>query len=331
MITKILKSTTLFKLYTKFRIKQIISRLFTHESHAFTRSCMDSNPSKNGENARLVAMYHVIEKGLTMPDRRLGFGQPMVLSIINKMSELKNLFGCKAKTNEYLHSVAVLTEYYQLHKQNNFKLEPQVLSKLETMITEEGIQASSQLSSTAESYWRFISADFEKFSNSRHSVRHYGKQPISIDNIKAAIKLANNAPSACNRQPCRVYCISNKEKCSEILRLQGGNRGFGHLADKVLILTSDRSLFMYKEPFAAYVNGGIYLMNLSYSLHFHKIAHCILAWNPEPFKEKLLRNMLPIKESEAIICALSCGSLPDDEFLLASSPRKNDSQTFIEI
>lgn len=324
-----LRKTAIFKVYLRHRIRWMVRAIFRRELGLFVRYGMDTARSKAGENARLTAMYHVIEKGLTMPARRLGFGQPAVLGILSLMDKLREMGA--AKTDEYMHAAAVLTEYYELHRREQYELEKEVQKALEVMIEREKVAASSQLSLTAEDYWSANSADFETFSNSRHSVRHYGEAPVPLETIRAAVKLANNAPSACNRQPCRVYCLSNKEKIDEFLKIQGGNRGFGHLADKVLILTSSRKSFMLCEPYAVYVNGGIYMMNLSYALHYHKVAHCMLGWSPSLEKEKFVCQELGIDESEAVIGAFACGTLPEGEFALASSPRKDVADTLFHI
>lgn len=322
-----LRKTRIFKVYVKQRVRWIVRAIFRHEAKLFVRYGMDTAKSKSGELARLTAMYHVIEKGLTMPSRRLGFGQPAVLSVLRKMDELREMGG--DKSDEYVHAAAVLTEYYELHRRESYELEQDVQRELEVMMAREKVPASSQSSSNPESYWSATYADFAAFSNSRHSVRHYGEASVPMETIRAAIKLANNAPSACNRQPCRVYCLSNKDKIAEFLKIQGGNRGFGHLADKVLILTSTRKSFMLGDPFAVYVNGGIYLMNLSYALHYHRVAHCILGWSPLVNDERYVRQELGIDEFEAIICAFTLGSLPDGEFALALSPRKDVDETLI--
>lgn len=58
-----------------------------------------------------------------------------------------------------------------------------------------------------------------------------------MEDLMQAIELAQNAPSACNRQPGRVHLVENDLLKHKILDIQGGNRGFGHMADKVLIVT----------------------------------------------------------------------------------------------
>ena len=80
----------------------------------------------------------------------------------------------------------------------------------------------------------------------------------------------------------------------------------------------------------AFVNGGLFLMNLCYALHWEKIAHCILNWSRTPAEDIALRKLIPLKDSETVIALLTCGEAPE-EFEIASSPRKDIDYVFEEI
>lgn len=69
------------------------------------------------------------------------------------------------------------------------------------------------------------------------------------------------------------------------------------------------------------VNAGIFLMNLSYALHWHEVAHCILNWSVEPKRDWALRSLLSIPAAEEIIAVVACGA-PAEEMDIAASPRR---------
>lgn len=50
-----------------------------------------------------------------------------------------------------------------------------------------------------------VNGSFPDFFMSRHSVRQFSDLTIDIEDIEKAVKLAMKAPSACNRQSCKVY------------------------------------------------------------------------------------------------------------------------------
>jgi hypothetical protein len=106
------------------------------------------------------------------------------------------------------------------------------------------------------------------------------------------------------------------------LDLQNGNRGFGHLAETLLVVTSVISTTKdIHERNENHLNGGMFIMTLLNALHFHKIAACSLNWSVSNDKDMKLRQLLEIPENEVVLMVISCGIVPD-EFAVASSPRK---------
>ena len=139
--------------------------------------------------------------------------------------------------------------------------------------------------------------------------------------------MAKNAPSACNRQSWRTYVFTNKKLIEEILLTQGGNRGFGHLANKLIVISGNVSVFGGShERNQVFIDGGIYAMNVLYALHFNEIAACILNCSFDIEYDQKLRKLCGIKDSEVFITMIACG-LPVDSFKVALSPRKDLSQT----
>ncbi len=171
-------------------------------------------------------------------------------------------------------------------------------------------------------FFNSIHKEFPEFSQSRHSVRDFDPSvEIDISRIQNAIELATTAPSACNRQPVRVHVISDKALLSECLKIQNGNRGFGHLGNKLLIVTAKvSSQLSSNEFFSIYIDGGIFLMNLAYALHYNKIAHCILNWFADPKQDKALRQIIDLPEDENVIAYVLCGEASSN-FKQVASPR----------
>ena len=279
--------------------------------------------------AWLTMQSHVLEKGLTMPNRRLGFGRLVVLDLIRRVNEYVLLYG---DTDERLrNAVSVVREYFEVHQVAGFEMESEASYWIQVKQFADKfkyILPSRQLHFTVESFLSEIGASFPSFSASRHTVRNYADRELPIDRLRQAMKLAMRAPSACNRQHCRVYCLKDRSQFSRILDLQAGNRGFGHLANKVLVVTADlRDCLLNVERSDAFINGGMFLMNLCYALHYNRVGHCILNWSKNPQTDQEAHAILGIPANEVIIALLTCGELPD-EFDVASSPRRGVQDVF---
>lgn len=281
--------------------------------------------SKNRDNyiARITEIYHVLEKGLTMPETRLGFGE-------NQIIELYELLKKYIKLNfditifEINYAIKVLNEYVDFHNRHNYKLKDEIINKIEEIKKSLNCyECSQQLHFTRESFTKSFSSHFSEFSQSRHSVRNYSSEKIPIEELIDSVKLAQNAPSSCNRQPVRVYILREPSLIREVLDLQGGNRGFGHLSTSVLVITANISSFKnLLERWQPAINAGFFGMALLYALHSKKIGATTLNWSKETSLDNKLRKLLNIPINEQVQYLVSCG-YPVKDFKVPASPRKD--------
>lgn len=108
-----------------------------------------------------------------------------------------------------------------------------------------------------------------------------------------SVGLAQNSPSACNRQPTRIHIIESEQLRNQVLELQGGNRGFGKLADTVIIISVELVGYRdVKERNNLFVDGGMYAMNLLYALHSYRIGACPLNWCYSTEQDLALRRLV---------------------------------------
>lgn len=271
--------------------------------------------------ARIIMGYHMIEKGLTMPRRRLDFGHGAICEQMSNIIDFERLYG--SDDFQLRHAVGVVKEYFELHRNANFdfKKDEGFWREVELFCEKHsGVSATCQMNFTRDEFYASVEQSFPEFSASRHTCRHFcGK--ISEDLVRSAVLLAMNAPSACNRQHARIHCVCDHKLRDAIYGLQGGNRGFGTDADKLLIVTGDlRETRWVEERNDVYTNVGIFLMNLCYALHYYKVAHCILNWSVPPKSDVELRRIVKIPNNEVVVALLACGNAPDT-FAVASSPR----------
>lgn len=269
----------------------------------------------------IVQLYHVIEKGLTMPNMKLGFGQPRLINLIDECTSYQMKYDT---TNiQYQHALGVIAEYKKTHEEQQYPLEENLINKINNLLEKAGdVKITQQFTKTKDDYFKYQNAAFDQFSNSRHSVRSFSGE-IKMEQIEESIRLAQNTPTACNRQPIRVHVIENKDLIAAAFNIQNGNRGFGHLIDKLVVITADISCNQQSEERnLPYVDGGIYTMNLLYALHFNKVAAIPLNWARRKEDDLKMRKIIPIPDSEVIIVFIGCGNLPE-EFKLAVSKRND--------
>jgi len=314
------------------RPAMIARRLFAYDCKRFVRYAGCFNDSVRGASlARIIMAYHVLEKGMTMPRRRLDFGHAAVLNLIGLIRDFENRFGFNE--DQVNHAVGCVKEYLELHVSAVLDTgkDDVFWSEVKSFCREhEDVPASKQMEMTREQFFANNEDSFPVFAASRHTSRHY-EGVVDIGRIKTAVQLAMTAPSACNRQFVKVYCVSNHETRDKLLSLQNGNRGFGKEADKLLVVTADMSGNRWvEERNDLYTNAGIFTMNLAYALQYNRVAHCILNWSVSPENDVEGHKILGMPENEAIVVLLSCGNAPE-RFMIAASPRKCVEEVFSEI
>ena len=154
--------------------------------------------------------------------------------------------------------------------------------------------------------------DVQSFFETRHSIRMYQKVPLNQSDIQKAVEIANMSPSACNRQPNKVYFTSECETVKQIDDLITGSSGFKGETPNYIIVTTDRACFMKEEQYQWYINGGIYLSYLTLALHSLGIGNCIMQWKAFYRTENKLKELLGISSHEAIIAVVGCGYYQGD-------------------
>lgn len=312
MIKKIRKLGAIFK-YWGYDIRRFSKNL----NYRYANNTVDKF------KGALTMNYHVVEKGLTMPETRLGFGENQILTMI-ALLESYNQKGFSKKEYEYVYCLKILNEYLDFHNTKNYELKSSLVTKIKNLLELNKVtESSSQHNFDREEYFKFRESSFESFALSRYSVRNYSDKRIPKEVIKSCIRVAMKSPSSCNRQPVRVFAVQDSSKKQAVLKLQSGNRGFGHLADTIFVICTKISFFQnFAERHELAVNAGLFSMSLLYSLHQNEILGCPLNWSVDPKRDKTLKDLLGVDDDYMINMLISAGYAPEN-FSVAYSPREN--------
>jgi nitroreductase len=263
----------------------------------------------NAWKASMRVSCHILEKGLTMPEKRLGFGQDRVLIVVNEIltkEDYKDL-------SEIKMAVGIIKEYDKLHKKMNYALPV----NLQNLINKVGlrfpeVESLEQIRVSKDVFFSSKEDAFPVFASSRHSVRNFSGG-ASQKQINDSIKLALTAPSACNRQAFKCHVFNDRDTVQKVLSYQNGNRGFGHLIPQVCVLTVDLRMIGKNEQNDIYFNAGLFAMNLCYSFHYNSSA--------TPKNDKALKKAVNIPKVESVAVIIAFG-IPSEEIEIARSNKK---------
>lgn len=283
---------------------------------------------------QLILDYHSVEKGLLFINTKPRFAQQRIQNLHPNL-EL-DIIKINVQRSQICVAYQVMCEYYELHQRMNVDISDYFTSiQYQEYKNILGDAYTSEFKGAIEyqrdNFYAPVSADFAMFSNSRKSVREYTGALVPHARIEQAITLALNTPSVCNRQACKVYLLEDKVCIDKLLTIQGGLTGYTQNINQVLLLTVDRNYFYtIGERNQFYIDGGMFLMNMLYALHFYKIANCPANWGKLIQEEKLLKGIVDLPEAEKIICIVPIG-IAKDEFRVTLSQRRQLREVMIKL
>lgn len=157
----------------------------------------------------------------------------------------------------------------------------------------------------------------EKLYSTRHSIRDFADTPVPREILLQAVQMALLAPSACNRQPSKIYVLEGKR------REESGYENAYH-ADKYLVVTGEINAFGSTEYGDWIVSSSIFATYLVLALHALGIGSCMMKKDLH-FGSKyndFLRKACKIPCNEKIVLEIAVGYCKDS-FAVACSNRKN--------
>ena len=314
---------------TKKKVRSILTLLSLmrnafYDFYFYFKSSATLNNKKNKvtHSSELIFYYHKIEKGLALPNPKVGFGKDAINYLLDSLEDYVNKYGWDRVSNISLNTLSL---YKQFNESNNNYIDD-VFSRIELLTKHlNGKHYSDEggiINTTREEILASSSINFKDFANKRYSIRNYSNEEVKDETILEAIKIAQKTPSVCNRQSSKVHIFSNKDIQKKALSFQNGNAGFGDKAGKVLLVTADiEDFFGAGERHQAYIDGGMFAMSLIYGLHSLGLGSCALNLALDYRKEAALKKSLGIDTKEVLIMMIAVGHLPD-ELAVAASPRK---------
>ncbi len=308
--------------YHGFRLLKFYYRDYRRYSQSGFK--LSSLQTQENLRSRITFYYHSIEKGLSHPKIRLGFGKRALSALFSALEEYKSS-GFDLNDIRFRTGISTIQTYIDFHKGKEVDISD-VITRYASLGTFDKELIGGAEEFDREKVLERRETAFNTFSKYRISVRDYADSSVNKEIINEALKLSMNAPSVCNRQSWRVYVISDKAIQDSVLIAQAGLNGFGQNIQSLIMITSDLQSFSGpEERNQAFVDGGIYAMNLLYSLEFVGLASCALNANLKMENEAEIRKVLNIPDNEVIIMFISVGNYPES-FKAPKSQRDDYAQ-----
>lgn len=265
--------------------------------------------------ANIIRQLHGVEKGLCLENPRLGFGIPK----IHEMFDYVQQYLALGEENYFcLYMVRdAVQAYLDFHKEKGFSNEgvESVAQRLQWLKEQlpENAECFGGTQLFSKDQMQFTPEQVENLFYTRHSVREFSGEPVSSEDIKRAIALAQMCPSACNRQCSRVYLVDPKKYMAEMKSDLQGIGGFADDAYGFLLVTAKKSAYALGERHQHLVSGAIFAGYLALALHACNIAACTVqrSVSPNVLWERFKRNN-DIPGDEQIVLMFAIGKYKEE-------------------
>lgn len=344
-----LKSTlqsypSLWRIYwrTKQEIKRFILLRFFFYDMKYSYNAMFwpiGQSAKKTLSAELLFQYHKLEKGLVMPGASRLFGIEPAIATMNLMARWKES-GHDLNDNIFMGALETLYAYELKIRDNQLDPQAIIIPKVSSFLKEYVFLGRKHVLTTPymlpNEHFSHNQVDafdaFQTLAEARRSVRNFVSEAVVPRLvIEKAINMAQLSPSACNRQPCNVYIATEQDKKNKILALQNGNKGFGHLAPHIAIITADeRCFFDASERHEPYIDGGLFAMSFILALRAQGVGSCCLNWCVPPHVDLEAHRLFNLDPAHRIIMLIAFGYAPEG-CMVPRSPRRDVSEVLIDL
>ncbi len=277
----------------------------------------------------LLRENHVIEKGMSMRNPRKGFGQQKVKTLIIELIEYTDKY-YNIDKEFLLHPISTIHQYIHYTKAKNVEIKEienlfAILLKKTNYKETELLQTTGIKNITKKEILETCNTSFESLLKSRHSIRYFDTMLPEKTLIEKALILAQLTPSACNRQAWHTHIFWDNMSI-DIAKAQEGCKGFENEIRCSILVTADISAFLSYEIHQAYIDGGLYAMNLINALHSLGLGTIPLSCGFYDSKLNRIKKQFNIPSNESLIVLIGIGHLKE-EFNVAESNRKPISVT----
>lgn len=313
-IKEFFKANDVFRRFVK-RLK--IYKEFFHDAKDYSKYYLEMAENEGNPQYRIMLLVHSLEKGMCMPCLR-PYGQ-------QKAFQLKNILEKYGRKNgmefEYDLGISALSAWVVFFDGNNWDKDNSV-SAVEKFLSDKPIVYKAGRKEYVFPRTELEHGSFTDIMLSRHSVRDFEDSELAEEDIEYALKLFVEAPTACNRQMCKVYLVKNQSVINLLNNTVLGVAGFNKSTMHYFIITYDIAAFdFFGERNQGYLNAGLAAMNFANGLHSRGIGSCFLQWANKRSEDEIVRNAMKLGKSERIAIVLGAGYYKEKSFIPCSDRR----------
>ncbi len=269
---------------------------------------------------------HRLEKGLIMRPRRPIFARDYITETIEFYEAAVRQQRTAPETMdcaefEWAHDV--LTEYFAVSARTDRTVEA-ARERFEAA----GYQAEStgKIPHPKQTLSDISYEELEQLIMQRRSVRWYEQRPVEREKIDAALMLARQAPTACNRLPYEFRIYDDPELAREIAQIPFGTAGYAENIPAIAVVVGKlESYFSPRDRHAIYVDGSLAAMQFMLGLETLGLSSSVINWPDfEPLEAKMQKRP-KLDMSDRVIMLIGFGYAHSEGMVPYSAKKELDT------
>lgn len=300
---------------------------FIKDYNFFVKNYSKSKQTLEKIEYNMLLITHSLEKGMSNSNPRI-FGKEKINNLINYILMYEKL--TYDKSYSYKVALNCLLAYSNFYKINNWNNHSNKIIVDEFLERYKDIPKIKVGSHELKKEDITINFDYNKFIETRHSVRTFSNKRLLKKDVDRAIEAAILSPTACNRQMCKIYNISEEKNKDLITKYAQGLGNFDLSNINYFIITFDVNAFYFSgERNQGWFNAGLVSMNFVNALHSLGIGTCFIQFGNSFKQEEIIKEKLKINKSERIAVLIAAGYYAETS-KIPYSPRKDKKDIYFE-
>lgn len=268
---------------------------------------------------RIIRNVHRIEKGLSMRDRRPVFAERYIREVVG---DLVTAWDPEVTDEQLRWAVDVVAEYFDVV--NRTELISEAEAEFRKFLSEIDYSPGGRVPFPRRDLGNAPVQPEAMYDLAvrRTSTRWFNQRKVPREEVDAALEVAMQSPSACNRQSYVYRLYDNPELIDEISSLAIGASGYkDNIPCLAVIVGKQRAYFNDRDKHVIYIDASLSAMALQFALETRGLASCCINWPAIPRKEKEMDELLGLDCDESVVMLMAIG-YPDPDGMIPYSQKK---------
>jgi nitroreductase len=222
---------------------------------------------------------------------------------------------------EWAHDV--LTEYFRVSARTDRTVEA---ARARFEAVEHGAESTGKIPHPKEMVSDISYESLELLAQQRRSVRWFEQKPVERELIDKALRVARQAPTACNRIPYEFRIFDDPALAREIAGIPFGTAGYAENVPAIAVVVGKlESYFSPRDRHAIYVDSSLASMQFILALETLGLSSSVINWPDfEPLEAKMQRR-LSLDTSDRVIMLIAFGYAHDEGLVPYSAKKSLDT------